>query len=88
MTGALPAGITFTLATGVLAGTCPSGTAGVYPLTFTAANGNLPDAQQNFTLTVVKVAQTIAFGPQGRKHMCPVASSPSIRWPLQRQAWL
>lgn len=71
VTGALPAGITFTPATGVLAGTPASGTAGVYPLTFTAANGNLPDAQQNFTLTVVKVAQTIAFGPQGPQTYVP-----------------
>ena len=54
MTGALPSGVTFTPATGILAGTPAAGTAGSYPLTFTATNGMVPDAVQNFTLTVTE----------------------------------
>jgi hypothetical protein len=50
--GALPAGVTFNAATGVLSGTPAAGTAGTYPIAFTAANGNPPDATQSFTLTV------------------------------------
>jgi hypothetical protein len=49
-TGTLPGGVTFTSATGALAGT-PTAT-GTFPLQFTAGNGVLPDAIQNFTLTV------------------------------------
>ena len=49
----LPGGVTFSdNGTATLAGTPASGTVGVYPLTFTASNGILPDATQNFTLTV------------------------------------
>ena len=48
--GTLPGGVTFTIATGVLAGTPTA--AGTFPLQFTASNGVLPDAIQNFTLTV------------------------------------
>ena len=48
--GTLPGGVTFTTATGALAGT-PSAT-GTFPLQFTASNGIAPDALQNFTLTV------------------------------------
>jgi len=54
VTGALPSGVTFTPATGVLAGTPAAGTAGIYPLTFTATNGVTPNAVQNFTLTVTE----------------------------------
>jgi hypothetical protein len=50
--GALPTGVTFNPATGVLAGTPAAGTAGAYPLTFTAANGVDGGASQSFTLTV------------------------------------
>ncbi|MEP7183356.1 MAG: PQQ-binding-like beta-propeller repeat protein [Betaproteobacteria bacterium] len=52
VTGTLPTGITFTPATGALAGT--AATVGSYPLTFSAKNGRLPDAAQPFTLSVVK----------------------------------
>ena len=62
-TGALPSGVTFTAATGALAGTPAGGTVGTYTLTFTAKNGVAPDAVQTFTLTVIKADQTIAFGP-------------------------
>jgi Putative Ig domain/Concanavalin A-like lectin/glucanases superfamily len=58
MTGTLPAGVTFTPATGVLAGTPTA--SGTFPLVFTAANGTLPNAVQNFTLTVAA-----AFVPTG-----------------------
>jgi hypothetical protein len=52
--GALPNGVTFTPATGVLAGT-PT-ISGTYPLQFTASNGVSPNAAQSFTLTVNGVA--------------------------------
>ncbi len=48
--GALPNGITFSAASGVLAGTATS--AGSFPLQFTASNGVAPDAMQSFTLNV------------------------------------
>jgi hypothetical protein len=67
LTGALPTGVTFTAATGVLAGTPALGTVGSYPVTIGAANGALPNASQSFTLTVAKALQTVAFtnpGPQ------------------------
>ncbi len=38
--------------TATLTGTPASSTAGAYLLTFTASNGTLPNATQNFTLTV------------------------------------
>ncbi len=50
--GALPSGVTFNTSTGVLSGTPAAGTSGTYPITFTASNGVLPNASQNFTLTV------------------------------------
>ncbi len=46
--GALPTGVTFNA--GVLSGT-PT-VLGTFPITFTASNGVLPNAVQNFTLTV------------------------------------
>jgi hypothetical protein len=52
--GALPNGVTFTPATGALAGT-PT-VAGSFPLQFTASNGNAPNAVQSFTLKVNAVA--------------------------------
>jgi hypothetical protein len=52
VSGALPGGVTFTPATGALAGTPAAGTGGTWPLTFTASNGVAPNATQNFTLTV------------------------------------
>jgi len=52
--GALPNGVTFTPATGALAGT-PT-VSGSFPLQFTASNGNVPNAVQSFTLKVNGVA--------------------------------
>src|ERR1019366_7217167 len=46
--GALPTGVTFNA--GVLSGTPTAN--GTFPITFTASNGVLPNAVQNFTLTV------------------------------------
>ena len=60
-TGALPAGVTFNAATGMLAGTPAAGTAGSYPLTFTAANGSGPNATQSFTLTVAPAPEETAL---------------------------
>jgi large repetitive protein len=51
-TGALPSGVTFTPATGKLSGTPAAGTAGTYPITFTAHNGIGADATQIFSLVV------------------------------------
>src|SRR5207248_220709 len=53
--GALPSGVTFTdngNGTATLSGTPPVGSAGSYPLTFTAHNGVGTDATQSFTLVV------------------------------------
>ena len=50
--GALPTGVTFNAATGVLAGTPAVATQGNYPVSFTAQNGIGANATQNFTLTV------------------------------------
>ncbi len=54
-TGTLPSGVTFTdngNGTATIAGTPAVGSGGSYPLTIKASNGILPDATQNFTLTV------------------------------------
>src|SRR5262249_36219287 len=51
-TGVLPSGVAFNSVTGVLSGTPVVGTGGTYAVTFTASNGVLPNATQNFTLTV------------------------------------
>jgi hypothetical protein len=53
--GTLPAGVTFVAnadGTGTLSGTPAAGTGGVHSITFTAANGILPNGTQAFTLTV------------------------------------
>ena len=73
--GPLPAGVTFVdngNGTGTLGGTPAPGSGGTYPLQITAANGVLPNATQNFTLTVVQApvftsaaATTFASGAAG-----------------------
>jgi hypothetical protein len=63
--GALPSGVSFVPATGVLSGTPASGTAGNYPLTFTAANGVGSNATQTFTLAVSQNGCTPVIAPSG-----------------------
>ena len=55
VSGALPSGVTFLdngNGTGTLSGTPAAATGGAYALTFTAANGVLPNGTQAFTLNV------------------------------------
>ncbi len=63
VSGALPAGVTFTNngdGTATLSGTPAAGTQGTYTLTFTASNGAGSDAMQTFTLTVSAAPDTTA----------------------------
>lgn len=63
LVGALPSGVSFTPASGALAGTPAFGSGGSYPVTITAT-GTAPAAMQSFTLVVQKANQSIAFtGP-------------------------
>ena len=57
--GTLPSGVTFSA--GVLSGIPASGTAGTYPITFTANDGVGTNALQSFTLTVQAASQTPQF---------------------------
>ncbi|MFB3920483.1 MAG: putative Ig domain-containing protein [Terriglobia bacterium] len=50
--GLLPSGMTFDAGTGVLSGTPAADTGRIYPIILMASNGLLPDATQNFTITV------------------------------------
>ena len=50
--GTLPSGVGFNASTGVLSGTPAAGSAGSYPVNFTASNGICPCATQSFPLTV------------------------------------
>ena len=59
--GSLPSGVTFVdnhNGTGTLSGTPAAGTAGVYSISFTAANGVGSNAVQSFTLTVNAATQS------------------------------
>lgn len=58
LTGALPSGVTFNASTGILNGTPAAASNGAYQLTITASNGVLPNATQNFTLTVIAASTT------------------------------
>jgi mono/diheme cytochrome c family protein len=68
--GTLPTGVTFTPASGALAGTPATNSAGTYPVTITASNtiaGMPQSVMQSFTLTVQKANQTINFaGPSSQ----------------------
>jgi Putative Ig domain/PQQ-like domain len=59
--GSLPSGVAFTASSGLLAGTPAAGSAGTYPLQFTASNGISPNAMQSFTLTVGETATSLIF---------------------------
>ena len=63
-TGTLPAGVSFVPnnnGTATLSGMPAAGSEGIYPITITAVNGTLPNATQNFKLTVQDTPPT----PQG-----------------------
>ena len=62
LVGALPTGVTFTPATGVLQGTPASGTVGGYPVTISSSNAG-GTTNQTFTLTVAKTNQAITWNP-------------------------
>ena len=59
--GTLPTGVTFS--GGLLSGTPASGSAGSYPITFTASNGVGSPATQIFTLTVNTAPAITSFAP-------------------------
>ena len=61
--GSLPSGITFDGSTGILSGTAAQGSAGSYPITFTASNGNNPNAAQSFTLIITQDAKITSPAP-------------------------
>jgi len=70
-TGALPAGVTLS-PSGVLAGTPPADSGGLYPITITATNGVPPDYPQQFNLIVYQApvitsgaSTTFAVGTAG-----------------------
>jgi hypothetical protein len=67
---ALPGGVTFDTATGILSGTPAAGTDGTYALTFTATNLGGSSAPQNFTLTVNPAGTTTPPGPTGSGGGC------------------
>lgn len=75
--GTLPAGISFAdhgNGTGSLGGT-PTSPVGTYPLTFTAANGVLPNAVQPFTLKIVApIAAGVVSGTFQYPNGSPVAN--------------
>jgi hypothetical protein len=64
--GALPSGVTFKASTGTLSGTPGAATGGTYNITFTSSNGVLPNAVQNFTLTVNGGTSSLSFSPPSR----------------------
>jgi hypothetical protein len=60
--GALPAGVTFNGITGVLSGAPTVTKTGDYPIIITAQNGALPNAVQNFVLSVTSWVSTGSMG--------------------------
>ena len=61
--GKLPGGVTFNPVTGLLGGAPAAGTAGQYPLVFTAHNGVGSDATQTFTFTVASTGPIGSLPP-------------------------
>ncbi|HZU75627.1 MAG TPA: putative Ig domain-containing protein [Dehalococcoidia bacterium] len=72
--GALPSGVSFNASTGVLSGTPAAGTAGSYPLQFTASN-SAGTANQQFTLTVSNASTPPSSNPTGTLLMYPSTGS-------------
>ena len=90
LTGTLPAGVAFTPATGLLAGTPAAGSQGTYPLTLTAANGVAPDATQAFTLQVALAPPRPGHHqrrPRRLHRRCRPAASPSPPPATRRRSW-
>ncbi len=94
----LPSGVTFTPATGTLAGKAAAGSGGVYTLNFTASNGVGSDTMQTFTLTVqeapaftsatsatVLVGSSLAFAVTDRGYPLPTLTEVSTE---KLPAWL
>ncbi|HTP66086.1 MAG TPA: Ig domain-containing protein [Geobacteraceae bacterium] len=63
--GTVPTWLTLNSTSGILSGTPPAGSAGTYNLVITAANGNTPNATQNFTLTVTAASTAILIVNDG-----------------------
>jgi hypothetical protein len=83
ISGSPPSGVTFNSGNAQLSGTPALGTVGSYPLTFTAANGTLPNATQSFTLIIQKANQAINFNPLADRafdatNPFPVSASSSL----------
>jgi hypothetical protein len=78
----LPSGLRFDAASGLLSGTPASGTAGMYTLHFTAANG-LGSASQTLTLTVTQATKLVFLtAPQAL-----IAGRPSGTMTVQLEDW-
>ncbi len=80
--GSLPSGVTFVdngNGTGKLSGTPATGTAGTYPITFTAHNGVGSDATQSFTLTVLPIPTTLTIAaPVTTQYSDPINLSATV----------
>src|SRR5206468_2590457 len=75
---ALPMGLVFVdngNGTGTPSGTPATGTNRSYAISFTAANGNLPNAVQSFTLTVALAGPTVTIN-QAAGQPDPTSTSP------------
>lgn len=68
LTGPLPTGVSFSSGSGILGGTPVLNTVGTYPVTISATNGVMPDANQSFTLVVQKANQAINFDPLANRN--------------------
>ncbi len=80
--GALPGGVSFVdngNGTGTLSGTPATGTAGSYPISFTAHNGIGADATQSFTLTVLPIPTTLTIAaPVTTQYSDPINLSATV----------
>ncbi|HEV3304153.1 MAG TPA: putative Ig domain-containing protein [Planctomycetaceae bacterium] len=84
--GALPAGVSFTAATGTLSGTPTGGTPGTYHLTLTASNGVGQQASQSFTLVVQPAqASKLVFLSTPSTATAGQALSPSVSVAVEDQ---